>query len=51
MFRWKVNKFEDFLTTREPTMVSKDWGLKKMKFKTKKKGFYHLFEFNVQEKF
>jgi small subunit ribosomal protein S6 len=34
-----VSKFEDFLTTRGATMVSKeDWGLKKWltKFKTKK---------------
>jgi small subunit ribosomal protein S6 len=34
-------------------MVSKeDWGLKKMAYEIQNKsGFYHLFEFNVQEKF
>ena len=45
-----VSKFEDFLTTKGATMVSKeDWGLKKLAYEiqNKKSGFYHLFEFNV----
>jgi small subunit ribosomal protein S6 len=48
-----VSKFEDFLTTREAQWFRRGLGPKKMatKFKTKKSGFYHLFEFNVQEKF
>lgn len=45
-----VSKFEDFLTSRGATMVSKeDWGLKKMAYEiqNKKSGFYHLFEFTA----
>ena len=45
-----VSKFEDFLTSRGATMVSKeDWGLKKMAYEiqNKKSGFYHLFEFKA----
>ena len=45
-----VSKFEDYLTSKGATMVSKeDWGLKKMAYEiqNKKSGFYHLFEFNV----
>jgi len=45
-----VSKFEDFLTSRGATMVSKeDWGLKKMAYEiqNKKSGFYHLFEYTA----
>ena len=45
-----VSKFEDYLSSKEATMVSKeDWGLKKMAYEiqNKKSGFYHLFEFTV----
>jgi small subunit ribosomal protein S6 len=45
-----VSKFEDYLTSKGATMVSKeDWGLKKMAYEiqNKKSGFYHLFEFTV----
>lgn len=46
-----VSKFEDYLTSKGATMVSKeDWGLKKMAYEiqNKKSGFYHLFEFTVE---
>jgi small subunit ribosomal protein S6 len=45
-----VSKFEDYLTSKGATMVSKeDWGLKKMAYEiqNKKSGFYHLFEFTA----
>ena len=46
-----VSKFEDYLTSKGATMVSKeDWGLKKMAYEiqNKKSGFYHLFEFTAE---
>jgi small subunit ribosomal protein S6 len=48
-----VSKFEDFLTTRGPQWFRRGLGPKKMAYEiqNKKSGFYHLFEFNVQEKF
>ena len=45
-----VSKFEDFLTSKDSKMVSKeDWGLKKLAYEIqhKKSGFYHLFEFQA----
>jgi len=45
-----VSKFEEYLTSKGSTMVSKeDWGLKKLAYaiQHKKSGFYHLFEYNA----
>ena len=45
-----VSKFEDYLTAKGATFVSKeDWGLKKLAYEiqNKKSGFYTLFEFNA----
>ena len=45
-----VSKFEDFLTAKGATMVSKeDWGLKKLAYPINKKstGFYNLIEFSA----
>ncbi|MDO4728474.1 MAG: 30S ribosomal protein S6 [Bacteroidota bacterium] len=49
-----VSKFENFLTSREAKIVSKeDWGLKKLAYEIqhKKSGFYHLFEFQASPDF
>lgn len=48
-----VKKYQNFLTSRDAKMVSKeDWGLKKLAYpiQHKKSGFYHLLEFQADGK-
>ena len=45
-----VEKYEDFLVSRDAKMIAKeDWGLKKLAYpiQNKKSCFYHLFEYTV----
>ncbi|HZW78076.1 MAG TPA: 30S ribosomal protein S6 [Flavobacteriaceae bacterium] len=47
-----VKKYEDFLSSKDAKMIAKeDWGLKKLAYpiQKKKSGFYHLFEFTVED--
>ena len=47
-----VKKYEDFLLSKGAEMISKEnWGLKKLAYpiQNKKSGFYHLFEYTVED--